>query len=99
MCVSMDRVHDYSPLVQVIITVALLCVPLAGWLVAITGTIHTALVGIRHLYYPARKQIQEYSQQASKNKSTANALGNTQNCCAPSDLCDHLNVSLNLSLL
>ena len=59
-CVSMDRVHGYSPLVQVLISVTLLSVPLARWLVAITGTIHTALVGIRHFNHPVTDRWAQY---------------------------------------
>lgn len=59
-CVSVDRVHGYSPLVQVLISVALLRVPLAGWLVAITGTVHTALVSIRHLDHPVIDRWAQY---------------------------------------
>lgn len=54
----MDRVHGRRPLVEILINVTLLRVPLAGRFIAVTGTIHTALVGIWHLYYPARKKIQ-----------------------------------------
>lgn len=50
--VGVDGVHGYSPLMQVFTGAALLWVPLTGWLVAITGAVHTALVGIRHLYHP-----------------------------------------------
>lgn len=50
--VCMDWVHGHRPLVKVFICVAQLCVPLGGGLVGVTGCIHTALVGIRHLYHP-----------------------------------------------
>lgn len=56
-CVSVDRVHGRRPLVEILIDVALVCVPLAGRFVAVTGPVHAALVGIRHLYYPVRKKI------------------------------------------
>lgn len=56
-CVSVDRVHGRRPLVEILIDVALVCVPLAGRLVAVTGPVHAALVGIRHLYYSVRKKI------------------------------------------
>lgn len=59
-CVSMDGVHGHSSLVQVLISVALLCVPLTGLLVAITGTIYAALVGIRHLYHPVTNRWKQY---------------------------------------
>lgn len=58
MRVHVDRVHGRRPLVEILINVTLLRVPLAGWFIAVTGTIHAALVGIWHLYYPARKKIQ-----------------------------------------
>lgn len=69
MCVSMERVHGYSPLMKVLISVALLCVPLAGWLVAVTGTIHTALVGIWHFNYPKTNRCKSVDNRPGKNNA------------------------------
>jgi len=57
--VSMDGIHGRSPLLKVLMSVALLCVPLGGWFVAITGCIYTALVGIWHLYHPVTNRREQ----------------------------------------
>lgn len=55
MRVDVDGVHRRRPLVEILVAVALL-VPLARRFVAVAGAVHAALVGVRHLDYPARKE-------------------------------------------
>lgn len=66
MCVNVDRVHGRRPLVEILVGVALLCAPLAGRFVAVTGPVDAALVGIRHLYNPVRGKIQHDKQPGGK---------------------------------
>lgn len=60
MRVSVNGIDGDSPLVQVVVGAAELCVPLADRLIAVAGTIHTALVGIRHLDHPVTVRWTQY---------------------------------------